>query len=230
MYLASWLFFELLIFVAKTEDGYPTSPLSRNRRSEQVVKAWALCAIILDSTIYSLPTWFLWTNVTNGFLSNPSSSDAAGNLARAVIRIDWTLATLTGLSWPFWSEIRGLLGAVGIVARSDPVLPEVPTPYWALGMAAVVLHFISPACAIILGGSHMTPQNGGAIMHALMLLYIGGPLGIAIGAGVAYKKKRRRVFAAVLRVVTLFIQPLILYGLVYKSEATEQPGWVRWLG
>ncbi|KAL4735018.1 hypothetical protein BDV11DRAFT_196989 [Aspergillus similis] len=97
-------------------------------------------------------------------------------------------------------------------------------------MAAVVLHFISPACAILLDGSYMTPQYGGAMLHALMLLYIGGPLGIAVGAGVAYKQKRRRVIAAMLRVLALFVQPLILYGLVYESEGTEQPEWVRWLG
>ncbi|KAL4815120.1 hypothetical protein BDW67DRAFT_186171 [Aspergillus spinulosporus] len=57
MYLASWLFFELLIVIAKAEHGYPIIPSPRNRRSEQLVQAWSLCAIALDIAVYSLPTW-----------------------------------------------------------------------------------------------------------------------------------------------------------------------------
>ena len=40
MYLAPWLVFELLIFIAKAEDGYQASQLSRNKGSEQLIKAW----------------------------------------------------------------------------------------------------------------------------------------------------------------------------------------------
>ncbi|RDW87051.1 uncharacterized protein DSM5745_03693 [Aspergillus mulundensis] len=234
MYLSSWLLFELVIVIAKIDaDNLTTTTTSpESRGTKRLAKIWALVALTLDIAIWSLPTWLMWTKATADYVSGPSVSTlhVATIIGREIVRIGWILVSLFALCWPMWTEVRAILGDLGVLTVSESATHNRLTPISLFGRMAMCAHCLSPAWALLYGWNHLTPRVGTTLLIALPLIYILSPLGAGALMVLEYRYRTRRVVGAAFRFSALFVQPLVLYALVYDPEGTEQPEWSKWLG